>query len=35
MSGVMVFSFGVMVGVAVSLIAAWWMSRSLDKLNRW
>jgi len=35
MSGVMAFSFGVMVGVAVSLFAAWWMSRSLDKLNKW
>lgn len=35
MSDVMMFSFGVMVGMVVSLLAAWWMSRSLDKINRW
>ena len=35
MSDMMLFSFGVMVGMAVSLLAAWWMSRSMDKINRW
>ena len=31
----MLFSFGVLVGMSVSLLAARWMSRSMDKLNKW
>ena len=35
MTGPMIFCSGCLTGMAVSLFAAWWMSRSLEKLNKW
>jgi hypothetical protein len=35
MTDTMIFCSGCLTGMFVSLLVAWWMSRSLDKLNKW
>lgn len=31
----MIFCLGSMSGVTVSLLGVWWLTRSLDNLNKW